>query len=226
MKKTFYTEMAYLIGIASLALGTAFMKFADLGLSMVVAPAYLLHLKLSETLPFFSFGMAEYIFQACLLLLLTLVLRSFKLSYLFSFVSAVFYGFLLDLFLLMVGLIPIVDTVSRLIAFLLGFGLCALGVSMMFHTYIAPEVYELFVKELAAQRGWKLSTVKTVYDCVSCALAIAMSFAFFGFGHFEGVKAGTIACALLNGTLIGGISRALDHRFVFQDATRARRFFQ
>lgn len=225
MKKTFYTEAAYLTGIASLALGTAFMEAADLGLSMVVAPAYLIHLKLSQTFSFFTFGMAEYLFQACLLVLLTLVLRKFRLSYLFSFVTAVFYGLLLDLFLLLVGFLPIAGMAARLGFFLLGFGLCALGVSMMFHTYIAPEVYELFVKELSAKRGWEISRVKTVYDCVSCALAIIMSFAFFGFGHFEGVKAGTIACALLNGWVIGRISRALDRRFDFRDATQARRFF-
>ena len=39
MKKTFYSELAYFIGIAVLALGTAMMEQADFGMSMVVAPA-------------------------------------------------------------------------------------------------------------------------------------------------------------------------------------------
>ena len=43
-KRVFYTELAYAIGITVLALGTALMERADFGMSMVVAPAYLLHL--------------------------------------------------------------------------------------------------------------------------------------------------------------------------------------
>ena len=56
-RKTFSTELAYLIGIIVLAFGSAFMEKADFGMSMVVAPAYLLHLKISEFLPFYTFGM-------------------------------------------------------------------------------------------------------------------------------------------------------------------------
>ena len=46
MKKTFYSEYAYIFGILFLALGTALMEKADFGMSMVVAPAYILHLKI------------------------------------------------------------------------------------------------------------------------------------------------------------------------------------
>ena len=66
-KRVIYSELAYFFGILVLALGTALMERADFGISMVVAPAYILHLKLSEYLPFFSFGVAEYVFQAVLL---------------------------------------------------------------------------------------------------------------------------------------------------------------
>jgi hypothetical protein len=47
-KKGFYTELAYILGIVVLALGTAMMERANMGMSMVVAPAYLLHLKISQ----------------------------------------------------------------------------------------------------------------------------------------------------------------------------------
>ena len=96
MKRIFYTELAYVFGLVALAAGTALMEAADFGMSMVVAPAYLIHLKLSRTLPFFSFGMAEYTLQAFILALMCIALRRIKLSYLFSFVTAVIYGFLLD----------------------------------------------------------------------------------------------------------------------------------
>ena len=59
-KKVFFSEIAYVLGIIILALGTALMERADFGLSMVVAPAYLLHLKISQYITVFSFGMSEY----------------------------------------------------------------------------------------------------------------------------------------------------------------------
>lgn len=95
-KLRFSTELAYLVGIVLLAFSTAMMEKADFGLSMVVAPAYLVYLKLSQTLPFFTFGMAEYLLQGLLLVAMMLLLRRFRMSYLFSFVTAVFYGLLLD----------------------------------------------------------------------------------------------------------------------------------
>ncbi|MBO6267432.1 MAG: hypothetical protein J6M06_04285, partial [Synergistaceae bacterium] len=71
----FSTELAYALGILALALGTALMERADFGMSMVVAPAYLLHLKISRTYAFFTFGTSEYCFQAALLAVMCLLLR-------------------------------------------------------------------------------------------------------------------------------------------------------
>ena len=105
-KRLFYTELAYLFGILAIALGTAFMERADFGMSMVVAPAYVLYLKLSATWEFVTFGMMEYTLQAIVLLLMAALLRRFRLSYLFSFFTAVLYGFALDGCMALVGLLP------------------------------------------------------------------------------------------------------------------------
>ena len=74
MKKVFYKEWAYVVGMLTVALATAFTEKADLGLSMVVAPAYLLHLILSPIFPFVTFGTATYIFQGILLAVMCLVI--------------------------------------------------------------------------------------------------------------------------------------------------------
>lgn len=219
-KKLFYTEIAYVLGIITLAAGTAFMEKADFGMSMVVAPAYLLHLKISQYLPFYTFGMSEYVFQAFLLILMSAVLRRFRVSYLFSFVTAVFYGFTLDLCMLLAGYLPADGYVWRTCWYLVGMVVCAVGVALLFHTYIPPEAYELFVKEIAGKYNLRIPRVKTVYDCCSCLVGIILSFAFFGFLHFEGVKLGTVFCAIINGWLIGKISSRLEARFEFTDRFR------
>ena len=221
----FWAELAYVLGILTLALGTALMERADFGVSMVVAPAYLLQLKVSQVYPFFTFGTAEYCLQAALLIVLCLALRRFKVSYLFSFVTAVIYGFTLDGCMALIALIPGEGFAFRLLFYALGLIVCAVGVSLLFHTYIAPEVYELFVKEVAAKSGAEIHRVKTIYDCCSCAVGMALSFAFFGLWHFEGVKLGTIFCALVNGATIGVCSRFLESRFVFEDKLDLRKNF-
>lgn len=225
-KKIFYTELSYIIGLCSLALSAALMEKADFGVSMVVAPAYLLHLKISQFLPFFSFGMAEYTLQAVLLLLMVLVLRKFKVSYLFSFITAVLYGFILDLSIMCVSYIPSESFVSRIILYIAGLLGCAVGVSLLFHTYISPEVYELFVKEVSSKLNVNINRFKTIYDCCSCVISIIMSFAFFGLWHFEGVKLGTVVCALLNGFTIGMFSRLFEKYFTFKDGLKLRRYFE
>ncbi|MBD5512462.1 MAG: hypothetical protein HDR08_14620 [Lachnospiraceae bacterium] len=225
-KKVFFSEVAYILGIIVLALGTAMMKRADFGLSMVVAPAYLLHLKISQYVLAFSFGMAEYSLQAVLLIIMSISLRKFKPIYLFSFVTAVIYGFTLDIAIRFVDILPLTGIAGRIIYYLIGMVLCAFGVSLLFHTYIAPEAYELFVKEISAKSGKDINVIKTVYDCVSCLVAIMLSFAFFGLWHFEGVKLGTIICAFVNGFLIGGFSKMTESVFDFKDAFNLREKFE
>ena len=226
MKKVFYTEIAYLLGIIELALGAAFMVKADFGMSMVVAPAYLIYRKLSEVYAFVTFGMAEYITQAFLLCLLVVVLRKFKVYYLFSFITAVYYGFMLDIWMRVTENLAVSSIGIRIFYFVLGVALCANGVAFIFRTYIAPEVYELFVKEVSGKMDIPITRFKTGYDCVSCLISILLSFLFYGFMHFVGVNIGTVICALTFGWTIGVFGKVLDKYWQFTDALPLRKYFE
>lgn len=111
----------------------------------------------------------------------------------------------------------------RIACYTSGLLICAIGVSLLFNTYIPPEAYELFVKEISLEYGFDISKTKTVYDCSSCFIAIVMSFLFFGLWHFEGVKWGTVLCAFVNGWLIGKCSGWFGRLFDFRDAFGFRR---
>ena len=155
-----------------------------------------------------------------------IAIRKFKLSYLFSFVTAVLYGLILDFMIMLVGFVPSEGIVMRLVLYVLGLVGCASGVSLLFHTYISPEVYELFVKEVSKLLGININRFKTIYDCTSCVVAIVMSFAFFGLWEFEGVKLGTVVCALVNGYVIGMFSKVYERYFEFKDGLKLRRYFE
>lgn len=225
-KPVFSNEVAYVVGIITVAFGVAFMEKADFGVSMIVAPAYLLYLKLSPTYSYFTFGMAEYTLQAFLLIVMMIVLGKFRLSYLFSFVTAVIYGFMLDFSMFCVKNLPSDNIWVRGVMYILGMVLCSIGISFFFHSYISPEVYELFVKEVSSKIGMDINKFKTIYDSTSCVVSIIMSFAFFGMWHFEGVKLGTVICALVNGSIIALVSSALESHFVFKDSFKLRTYFE
>lgn len=214
-KKAFPMEAAYAIGQVTIAFGTALMARADFGVSMVVAPAYLVYLKLSESISWFSFGLAEYLFQALLLLVTTAVIGKFKKRYLFAVASVIIYGALLDLFMLVAGRIPTDELWVRIIIFAVGSVTVAVGVAFMFNTYLSPEVYELAVKEIAEKFGFDVGKTKTVYDVISLVLAVAMSFLFFGWRKFEGIGYGTLINALTNGPMITVLNKLYRKKFEF-----------
>lgn len=214
-KHVFYTEVAYIAGILLLALGTAMTEFGNFGISMVVAPAYILHLKISEIFSFYSFGMAEYTLQAVILLTMMLLLRRVRLTYFFSLVTAVIYGFVLDMAIALISFYPYNDLMSRIVMYVLGVLLCGAGISFLFHTYLPPEVYEMFVKEVSARLHMKLYVFKIIYDVCSCVLAIVMALAFFG--ELRGIGMGTILCTFINGLLIRGFSMIFERIWEFRD---------
>lgn len=77
-------ELLYCLAILIMALGVAMTAKASYGVSMVVAPAYILSLKFS----FLSFGQAEYCVQLLLVIAMCIITRRFKTAYIFSFVTS------------------------------------------------------------------------------------------------------------------------------------------
>ena len=146
----------------------------------------------------------------------------------FSHIISVFFcycGVVLDALMFLGTMLPSGGLALRGIYYAAGMLFCAAGVSAMFHTYISPEVYELFVKEVSAHFGIDINRFKTGYDCVSCLLGVAMSFLAFGPWHFVGVKWGTILCALINGWIIGQFSAFYEKHWTFYDRFPLRKYF-
>ena len=204
------SELTYLAAIVLLALAVSLLSAADFGVSMIVAPAYLLSLKTGVV----TFGQAEYLIQAGVFLLLCLVLRKFRPIYLCSFGTCLLYGLVLDLW----RKIPFFDPQQtppgsmalevRLLLFVAGFVLTSFSVALFFKTYLYPQVYDFFVKAIAERYGIKISLLKTIVDLSCLAASLGMTFAFFG--RIQGIGWGTLLMALFNGSLIGLFSKLLD----------------
>lgn len=211
-------EVAYLAAIALLSLAVAILSAADFGISMIVAPAYLLSQKVTAL----SFGQAEYVIQAGVFIVLCIVLRKFRWVYLFSFGTCLIYGLILDLW----RRIPFFDPLTtppgsmniwlRIVMFVIGMTLTSFSVALFFKTYLYPQVYDFFVKAVSHRYGIRLSVLKTIVDLACLTASVVMTFAFFG--EIRGISWGTLVMALFNGTVIGLFSKLLDKAFDFRPA--------
>lgn len=214
------SELLWLFGVIFVALGVALCSKADLGVSMIAAPAFVL----SDALSFFSVGVIEYIAQGILLLILCIVIRRFRARYLLAFAVAVIYGYTLDLFLLMLsGFNP--DTVAmRWVLLLIGDAVTAFGVACFFRTYMPLQVYELFVSELSDRFGFRIERVKWCFDMSLLALSIVLALVLFGgvgsvdFGSlwhssYHSIGLGTIVTTLINSPIIAIMGKLVDKLF-------------
>ena len=64
-----FGELYWLFGVIFVSLGVAICSKADLGVSMIAAPPFILTEAISKHLPFITVGTIEYIFQGFLLIL-------------------------------------------------------------------------------------------------------------------------------------------------------------
>ena len=85
-------EWAYALAIVIMSLSVAIVAAADFGVSMIVAPAYILSLKV----PALTFGQCEYIVQGLLFLVFCLLMGRVKPLYFTSFLTCLLYGAALD----------------------------------------------------------------------------------------------------------------------------------
>lgn len=195
-------ELAYVFATVLTCLGVSLMTKADLGLSMIVAPAYIL----SQKVTFLSFGTAEYVVQALLLIALFIALRRFEWRFLLTFVSAVIYGAVLDGIILLTDAYTVPESIPvRIVCFAVGLLISDAGVALYFNSYLPPCCYDMFVRELAGGLRLNFGKVKIAYDASSFIVSVVMSFIFFG--GIRGIGVGTVVCVFLNGLLIGVFNR-------------------
>lgn len=214
MKKIkIYSEPLYVFAIILLGLAVALLSSAGFGVSMIVAPAYILSLKTG----FLSFGQAEYVIQSVLFIVFCCVMKRFKIVYLSSFLTCLIYGAVLDLF----RTLPFFNQnitnpeslpfALRIAMFILGAVLTSLSIAMFYKTYFYPQVYDFFVKGVSAKFGIKRTVFKTAFDLTFLTASAVMTLALFK--KFVGINTGTLIIAALNGTVIGIFGKIIDKYF-------------
>lgn len=217
------SELLWVLGVFAVALGVALCSKADLGVSMIAAPAFVLSEALSAYAPFLSVGVTEYLFEGVLLLLLCLVIRRFRPRYLLAFLVAVLYGYTLNLFLFLLSPLPPLSPPIRFVLLLVGDTVTAFGVACFFRTYLPLQVYELFVAEFARRFFLPLGKTKWGFDLSLLALSLILALSLFGFdatlggdllvSSYHSIGIGTLITTAINSPLISLMGRLVDRFF-------------
>ncbi len=195
------TAKRYALLVISLffsALGVAFTKSGELGVSPISSVANVLSYKFSTL----SLGNWLIIWNCVLILGQILILRkNFKLIQLLQVPLSFVFGWFTDLGMWIVSFIPVNTYPVRLIMVIIGIAILGFGISLSVIANVIMNSGEAFVKAISDTTNKKFGNVKIAFDIFCVILSVVMSLIFF---HFKivGTREGTIISAILTGTFV------------------------
>lgn len=215
------SELNWLLGLILVALGTAICEKANLGISMIAAPAFIIHERISMITKALPIAIIEYMVQLFILLLTCAICKKFNWRYIFSFLTAIIYGLLLNMWVLAFESVAFNELWLRWIMFFVGNTSVCAGVALFFRTYMPHEAYELIITEITKTYKFKPTNVKWIYDICSLAVSMILALSLFGDAttfewgkiyeqsyHFIGL--GTIIAAFVSAPIIQAIGKLFD----------------
>lgn len=210
-----YNVVNWVMGNLICMLGIAFATKANFGLSMIAAGPYILHVYFRESFAWFTQGTAEYVYEALVLIIACIIIKKFELKYLLTFAEAIFAGFILDgWFLVLGGNAPAESLTLRIIYFVLSLIIVGLGVAFFFRTSLPLQSYDFAVVKIAERYGFSQAKTKFANDAIMLAVSLILSFALTK--KLTGIGIGTVIATALNAYIISLWGKVLD-KFELKD---------
>lgn len=192
-----------IIGLWIMSIGIAFSIRAGLGTSPISSLPY----TMSMLTPL-SVGTATIVLHIVLISLQVIILRkNYKPIQLLQLPLALVFGILTDLSNNMLSSLSPASYLESWIFCLIGIVLVALGVSAEVLSGTIPLAAEGLSLALTEATGRKFGTMKVTVDCSLVVLSLVLSLIFLH--TLGGVREGTIAAALLVGTIARFVNKLL-----------------
>lgn len=191
----------YILFIISLffsALGVAFTKHGELGVSPISSIANIM----SYRFPFLSLGTWLIIWNCALLVgQICILRRKFQLVQLLQIPLSFVFGWFTDFGMWLMSFIPANSYLMRLTMVAIGIIILSLGISLSVIADVIMNSGEAFVKAVSDTFRKDFGNVKIAFDVIYVLIAIALSLLFFDF-RIVGTREGTILSALLTGIVV------------------------
>ena len=202
------TAKRYVLFIISLffsALGVAFPKHGELGVSPISSIANVMSCRFT----FFTLGTWLIIWNCLLILGQILILRSkFQPIQLLQIPLSFLFGWFTDLGMQIVSFIPVNSYLQSLGMVLVGILILGFGVSLSVIANVIMNSGEAFVKAISDTLHKEFGNVKVVFDVLCVLLSLVASLLLFDF-TIVGTREGTILSALLTGLVVKFFNRRL-----------------
>lgn len=204
------TEIAkrYVLFVISLffaALGVAFTKHGELGVSPISSVANVMSCKFS----FLSLGTWLIIWNCVLIMGQILLLRKkFQLLQLLQIPLSFLFGWFTDFGMWIVSFIPVNSYPVHLLMVVIGIVILGFGISLSVIANVIMNSGEAFVKAVSDTCNKEFGNVKIVFDVLCVVIALVLSLIFFNF-TIVGTREGTIISALLTGVVVKFFTRKL-----------------
>lgn len=197
-KETAKRYVLFVISLFFSALGVAFTKHGDLGVSPISSVANVMSYKLD----FFTLGVWLIIWNCVLILGQILILRKkFQLIQLLQIPLSFLFGCFTDFGLWLVDFIPVDNYIVRLIMVVIGIVILGFGVSLSVSANVIMNSGEAFVKAISDTINKNFGNVKIAFDVCCVVTALILSLLFFDF-TIKGTREGTIISALCTGLVV------------------------
>ena len=190
--------LLFILGLFFAAIGVAFTKHGELGVSPISSVANVLSYKFT----FFSMGTWLIIWNCILIVGQVIVLRrNFQLIQLLQVPLSFLFGWFTDFGMWMVAGIPTPNYFIRMAMVLIGVIILGFGISLSVTANVILNSGEAFVKAISDTSNKEFGNVKIAVDVACVTLAVVLSLIFFDF-TIVGTREGTIISALLTGLVV------------------------
>ncbi len=199
----------FIAGVFVMALGVSFSVKSNLGVSPVTSVPFVLSRIFSVTLGTTTI----YYYLFCMALQAVILRREYRIINLLQILASFAFGLFTDATTWMISFLPVTD--NYLVRFVyLAAGICcvAFGILLYLNTALVALPTDGTVQAIAYKGRFKLHKVKIAYDCVSTAIAIALSLAILG--TIDGIGVGTVIAAVGVGRMLGVFSKLLKDRLL------------
>lgn len=204
-KETAKRYILFIISLFFSALGVAFTKHGEVGVSPISSVANILSYK------FTSLTLGSWlIVWNCVLIFGQIILlrKNFKLIQLLQVPLSFLFGYFTDFGMWCVNRIPTDTYPVKLLMVIIGVVILGFGISLAVIANVIMNSGEAFVKALSDIIRKDFGNVKIAFDISCVAASIVLSLIFFNF-KIVGTREGTIISALMTGVVVKFFIRRL-----------------
>lgn len=204
-KEIFKRYGLFIISLFFSALGVAFTKHGELGVSPISSVANIMSYKF----PILTMGTWLIIWNCILILGQIIILRkNFQIIQLLQIPLSFLFGYFTDFGLWCVSVIPANSYPIRLLMVVLGIIILGFGIALSVIANVIMNAGEAFVKAISDVSNKNFGNVKIAFDIICVVLSIILSLIFFNF-TIVGTREGTIISAFCTGIAVKFFTRIL-----------------